>query len=196
MLAVLSVTLIDQPQKWAIAPALFMGLGGFLLLVFGPPAQDLLAWIWPFAALVLAAWMALRTHRQLRSRTGRVLLYPVIAVLALASLGSAHETMREAVDAVAPPAQGQLIDVGGHRLFLNCTGLGSPTVVLEPGAGLTSSDLTFIAPIVARDTRVCIYDRAGRGWSDPAPTAQDSAQTATHSLSLPAVRMTSPHWCS
>jgi pimeloyl-ACP methyl ester carboxylesterase len=72
-----------------------------------------------------------------------------------------------------------LIDVGGHRLYLNCTGSGSPTVVLEPGAGLMSSDLGWIAPAVARETRVCVYDRAGRGWSDPANAPQDGAQIAT-----------------
>jgi pimeloyl-ACP methyl ester carboxylesterase len=74
---------------------------------------------------------------------------------------------------------GQLIDVGGHRLRLNCTGSGTPTVVLEPAAGEMSSNLGWIAPAVARDTRVCVYDRAGRGWSEPASTAQDGAQIAT-----------------
>ncbi len=179
MLTVLSVRFTDQPQRWAAAPALFMALGGFLLMAFGSPAQEVLAWVWPPVLLVLVVWMVVRAPRQLRSRSGRVLLYPVIAMLALASLGSGYETVRAAVDAGEYPAQGQLIDVGGHRLYLNCTGSGSPTVVLEPGAGLMSSDLAFIAPVVARDTRVCVYDRAGRGWSDPAPTAQDGAQTAT-----------------
>ena len=42
-----------------------------------------------------------------------------------------------------------------------------------------SSDMGWIAPAVARDTRVCVYDRAGRGWSDPADTAQDATQIAT-----------------
>ena len=42
-----------------------------------------------------------------------------------------------------------------------------------------SSNLGWIAPAVARDTRVCVYDRAGRGWSEPADTAQDGAQIAT-----------------
>ena len=74
---------------------------------------------------------------------------------------------------------GQLIDVGGHRLHLNCTGSGSPTVVLEPGGGAMSSNLGWITPAVARDTRVCVYDRAGRGWSEPADTPQDGAQIAT-----------------
>jgi pimeloyl-ACP methyl ester carboxylesterase len=179
MVAVLSVRFTDQPQKWAVAPALFMGLGGFLLVAFGSLMQEALTWVWPPALLVLAVWMIVRAYRQLHSRSGRFLLYPVIAMLVLASLGSGYETVREAADAAASPAQGQLIDVGGHRLYLNCTGSGSPTVVIEPGAGLMSSDLGWIAPAVARDTRVCVYDRAGRGWSEPANTAQDGAQIAT-----------------
>jgi pimeloyl-ACP methyl ester carboxylesterase len=83
------------------------------------------------------------------------------------------------MDANAYPMPGQLVDVGGHRLHLSCTGSGSPTVVLEPGAGAMSSSFGWITPAVARDTRVCVYDRAGRGWSDSADTPQDGAQIAT-----------------
>jgi pimeloyl-ACP methyl ester carboxylesterase len=68
--------------------------------------------------------------------------------------------------------------VGGHRLHLNCTGSGSPTVVLQPGAGEFSSNMGWIAPAVARNTRVCVYDRAGRGWSETADSPQDGLQIA------------------
>ena len=47
MLAVLSVRFTDQPQRWAVAPALFLGLSGLLLLVFGSGIQGVLSWIWP-----------------------------------------------------------------------------------------------------------------------------------------------------
>jgi len=179
MLAVLSVRFTDQPQRWAAAPALFMGLGGLLLVGFGSPVHRVLNWVWPPAMLALAVWMIVRAHRQLQSRGGRWLLYPVIAMLALASIGGGYETLGEAADAEAYPMPGQLIDVGGHSLHLSCTGSGTPTVVLEPGAGGMSSILGWIAPAVARDTRVCVYDRAGRGWSEPADTAQDGAQIVT-----------------
>src|SRR5215217_5650338 len=129
--------------------------------------------------LALAVWMIVCVHRQLQSRGGRWLLYPVIAMLALASIGGGYQTLGEAADAKAYPMPGQLVEVGGHRLHLRCTGAGTPTVVLEPGAGEMSSNLGWIAPAVARDTRVCVYDRAGRGWSEPASTAQDGAQIAT-----------------
>src|SRR5918995_3048305 len=96
MLAVLSVRFTDQPQRWAAAPALFMGLGGLLLLVFGSSVREVLSWVWPPALLALAIWMIVRAHRQLRSRSGRWLLYSVIAVLVLASIGGGYETVREA----------------------------------------------------------------------------------------------------
>jgi pimeloyl-ACP methyl ester carboxylesterase len=179
MLAVLSVRFTDQPQRWAAAPALVMGLGGLLLVGFGSPVHQVLDWVWPPVMLALAVWMLVCVHRQLQSRGGRWLLYPVIAVLALASIGGGYQTLGEAADAKAYPMPGQLIDVGGHRLHLSCTGAGTPTVVLEPGAGEMSSNMGWIAPAVARNTRVCVYDRAGRGWSEPADTAQDGAQIVT-----------------
>src|SRR6185437_550689 len=176
---VLSVRFTDQPQRWAAAPALFMGLGGLLLVGFGSSVHGVLDWVWPPALLVLVIWMIVRVHRQVRSRSGRWLLYPVLAFLALAAVCGGYATLGAAADARAYPMPGQLIDVGGHRLHLHCTGSGSPTVVLEPGGGATSSDLGWIAPAVAQDTRVCVYDRAGRGWSDPADTPQDGVQIAT-----------------
>jgi pimeloyl-ACP methyl ester carboxylesterase len=179
MLAVLSVRFTDQPQRWAAVPALLMGLGGLLLVGFGSSVGQVLNWVWPPVMLAVAIWMIARVRRQLRSRGGRWLLYPVIAMLALAAIGGGYETVREATDARAYPMPGRLIDVGGHRLHLSCTGSGSPTVVLEPGAGMMSSALGWIAPAVARDTRVCVYDRAGRGWSEPADGSQDGLQIAT-----------------
>jgi pimeloyl-ACP methyl ester carboxylesterase len=135
--------------------------------------------VWPPAVLVLVVWMLVHARRRLHSPSRRWLLYPVLAALALASVGGGYQTLRESVEAGADAMPGQLIDVGGHRLHLSCTGSGSPTVVLEPGAGMMSSHLERIAPAVARDTRVCRYDRAGRGWSEPAQTPQDAQQIAT-----------------
>jgi pimeloyl-ACP methyl ester carboxylesterase len=179
MLAVLSIRFTDQPQRWAAAPAAFMGLGGLLLVVFGSSVHEVLNWVWPPALLALVIWMAIQVHRQLRSRGGRWILYLVIGILAVASISGGYETVAEAVDASAHPMPGQLIDVGRHSLHLRCTGSGNPTVVLEPGAGEMSAVLGWIAPAVARDTGVCVYDRAGRGWSQPADSPQDGTQIAT-----------------
>jgi pimeloyl-ACP methyl ester carboxylesterase len=179
MLAVLSVRFTDQPQRWALVPAFFMGISGLFLVAFGSGVSDALQWIWPPALLALATWMTLQARRQLHSRTRRWLLYPVIVVMALSSVGGGYETVREHLDASAYPVTGRLIDVGGYRLHIHCTGSGSPTVVLQPGGGDMSSAMGWIAPAVAEHTRVCVYDRAGRGWSDPSGNTQDGEQITT-----------------
>lgn len=178
LLAFLSVRFTDQPQRWAVAPALFMGVSGLLLVLFGTPVDEVLSWVWPPALLVLVIWMFFRARKQLRSRSRRLLIYPLLALLALASIGGAYQTLGAAADAKAFPIPGQLVDVGGHQLHLNCTGKGDPTVVLEPGAGEMSSNHALLSQALSSNTRVCVYDRAGRGWSDSAKTVQDAKQIA------------------
>ena len=57
------------------------------------------------------------------------------SLLALVLVGYMYEPMAEAADAKAYPPPGQLVDVGGYRLHINCTGTGSPTVVIDAGVG-------------------------------------------------------------
>src|SRR5215207_4121278 len=76
------------------------------------------------------------------------------------------------------------IDIGGHGLYLVCLGTGSPTVILDAGLGDTSLIWTSVYLEVQTFTRVCAYDRAGLGQSDPGPkphTSQDMA-TDLHTL--------------
>ena len=68
-------------------------------------------------------------HRDLGSRPARWLLYPAIGAMGLAAVGGAYQTVGTAADASSVSMPGRLVDVGGHRLHLNCTGTGSPTVV-------------------------------------------------------------------
>ena len=178
LLAVLSVRFSDQPQRWAAAPAAFMALVGLALLSGSAGVREVLSWVWPPALLVLVVWMFVRILSQLRSPNARWLLYPVLAALTVASVGGGYETVRESLDAKAYPMPGQLVDVGGHRMHLHCTGSGSPTVILEPGQGGVSSDFAWIAPVVARASTVCVYDRPGVGWSDAADGPQDGDQIA------------------
>ncbi len=64
----------------------------------------------------------------------------------------------------------RLIDVGGgRRMNLYCSGSGSPTVVLDAGGGGSTLSWRYVQPLVATFTRVCSYDRAGAGFSDPGP---------------------------
>lgn len=172
------VRFTDQPQAWAAVPAAFIGLGGLLLLVFGSSVDPVLSWVWPPALLALVVWMVVQARRHLRSRSRRWLLYPVIGMLTVAAVGGGYETVSAATD--APPAMpGRSIDVGGHSLYLHCTGTGSPTVVLQPGGGGMSSDMGWIAPRVAAHTRVCVYDRPGRGRSEAVSIPEDASQIAT-----------------
>jgi pimeloyl-ACP methyl ester carboxylesterase len=67
-------------------------------------------------------------------------------------------------------APGRMIDVGGRRLHLLCSGQGSPTIVLEAGASSFAIDWTLVQRELDRTNRVCSYDRAGLGWSDSSAT--------------------------
>lgn len=169
----------DQPQSWAAVPAGVMATGGVVLLTWHDAIMhDGIGWVWPLVLLLLVAWMIVRSRRALRSSARPWLLYPVFAVLALSGVGGLYEVARETSDRTDFPIPGQLVDVGGYRLHLNCTGSGSPTVVLLPGAGEISATWGWIAPAVARDARVCAYDRAGRGWSEGATSEQDGVALA------------------
>jgi pimeloyl-ACP methyl ester carboxylesterase len=73
-------------------------------------------------------------------------------------------------------APGQMVDLGGHRLHVNCRGRGEPTVVVENGLGDFSFDWILVQTQVERVTRICTYDRAGYAWSDPGPMPRSFAQ--------------------
>jgi len=94
--------------------------------------------------------------------------------LCVPSLLNSAETNAPAAKPPAPP--GQLIDLGGYKMHLFCTGKGSPTVILSPGSGDFSFDWTLVQPKVAKLTRVCSYDRGGEAWSDLGPMPRTVAQ--------------------
>jgi pimeloyl-ACP methyl ester carboxylesterase len=75
------------------------------------------------------------------------------------------------------PAPGQLVDVGGYKLHINCMGQGSPTVILGAGTADFSTTWAYVQPEVAKITRVCAYDRAGLGWSEPSPLPRTASTT-------------------
>lgn len=106
-------------------------------------------------------------------------IFAAIVVLALFPIaGASYEAIASAADAQRYPAPGELIDVGGYRLHLNCVGDGSPTVVLDAGLGGSSLDWTLVQPELARTTRTCAFDRAGMGWSDAGPGRRTPDQIA------------------
>jgi pimeloyl-ACP methyl ester carboxylesterase len=181
VLAVLSARRSDQPQRWASVTAGWLVLAGTVFLIWpGVVATDAIAWVAPVLLLALVVWMTMRVRRQLHSRIRAWLIYPAFAVLALAAVAAGFETVREVLERSPHPLHGQLVDVGGgRRVYLSCAGSGTPVVVIVPGYGGLSSTAEWIARDVARDTRVCVYDRAGRGWSDAAPDQQDGIAIAS-----------------
>jgi pimeloyl-ACP methyl ester carboxylesterase len=72
------------------------------------------------------------------------------------------------------PAEEWLVDIGGRRLYITCMGEGSPAVILEHGMATESDSWAQVQQAVAQFTRVCAFNRAGRGKSDPAPTPRTS----------------------
>jgi pimeloyl-ACP methyl ester carboxylesterase len=87
------------------------------------------------------------------------------------SAGAAYQWIATRRDLAANPPPGRLVDVGGHRLHILCTGSGEPTVVLESGLGGAGTvGWSLVQPEVSKFARVCSYDRAGLGYSDPGPS--------------------------
>lgn len=93
---------------------------------------------------------------------------PLALVVLVAVGGAIWNAWADARDAGRLHPPGQLVDVGGLRLHLYCTGTdaSSPTVVLDTGWGMPALGWSLVQPEVAKRARVCSYDRAGMGWSD------------------------------
>lgn len=109
---------------------------------------------------------------------GRILAGLVVIVAVIVLAGCLYQMLGEANDARAFPPPGEMVDVGGYKLHLHCTGQGSPTVILDTLSGGMSSYWAWVQPRVAKLTRVCAYDRAGRAWSEASPQPQTLEGTA------------------
>ena len=70
---------------------------------------------------------------------------------------------------------GTRVSIGTHRLHIHCQGNGSPTVVVDTGLGAISLEWNHIQSAIAKRTRICLYDRAGYGYSDPGPLPRTSS---------------------
>jgi pimeloyl-ACP methyl ester carboxylesterase len=114
----------------------------------------------------------------------RMLLGGMFVLLVLAGLIGLAGSWAKAKLATEYPPPGQRIDVGGYKLHLDCRGHGSPTVLLEAGLNDFSVQWARVQPAVAQFTRVCAYDRAGLGWSDPSPhpRTSDTMANELHAL--------------
>jgi len=111
--------------------------------------------------------------------TAKALLWLVVALVVLAVIGAIYQAIATERDERAYPPPGHLVNVGGYSLHINCVGEGSPTVILESALGAMSAHWVRVQQVVAETTRVCAYDRAGMGWSEPGPEPRDARQISS-----------------
>jgi pimeloyl-ACP methyl ester carboxylesterase len=109
----------------------------------------------------------------------------ITVLMILMGLGSAlpikaHKRIK--IDINRPP--GSRVDIGTHRLYIYCTGRGSPTVILDAGLGDSSLEWWPVQQRLAPHARVCAYDRSGYGWSDPGPNPRTSLRNAVELRTL------------
>lgn len=102
----------------------------------------------------------------------------MVVLLLLVCAGAIYQAIEGHRDRQRFHPAGRLVNVGGHRLHIYCTGEGSPTVILEAGGGNPWLAWYKVQPKVAEFTRVCSYDRAGLGWSDAGPKPPTAAAIA------------------
>jgi len=116
--------------------------------------------------------MKTKTSHRVMDWLKRAFISVSIIIFVMAIAGMIYQTAATEADKKNFPPPGNLIDVGGFKMHIYCVGEGNPTVILETLSGGTSSYWGWIQPEVQKRTRVCIYDRAGRGWSEPDPEPQ------------------------
>ena len=107
----------------------------------------------------------------------RSIIVMTVGLFVLAITGMVYQTAATESDQRKYPPPGNLIDVGGFKMHIHCEGEGSPTVILEAASGGTSLNWGWIQPEVQKETRVCVYDRAGFGWSESDPRSPTLART-------------------
>jgi pimeloyl-ACP methyl ester carboxylesterase len=120
----------------------------------------------------------------MRRWTLRILIGLCGLIGVTAFTGATYQWLATRKELAATPPPGQLVDIGGYRLHLWCAGDGAPAVILDTGLGGSSADWGFVQPDVARFTRVCSYDRAGMGYSDPGPSPRTARRIASELAEL------------
>ena len=179
LLAGASSRCTSQPQRWALKPGLATMVVGLAIAVFADERRlDLAGWVWPvfITVVVVASFRGARGSLDNWSR--RALLYPALVVLSVIAVGGAVGTVMAATSSNPAPASGRTYFANGHRLYLNCVGSGSPTVVLFSGLGEWTPNWAWVQANVSATTRVCAFDRAGEGWSGGNAVREDGHQLA------------------
>ena len=109
----------------------------------------------------------------------QILLGALLVLLVLAAAGMMYENISESRDRRFNKPPGRRYDVGGYKMHINCTGEGTPVVILESGLGDSYVSWRKVQPEIAKFARVCSYDRAGLGYSDRSPQPRTSKVIAS-----------------
>jgi pimeloyl-ACP methyl ester carboxylesterase len=137
--------------------------------------------------------LSTKSYRTWRKVTERIILSLVVLLAAAVTGSSAFNAIALYRFRALNPPPGAFYTVNGHKMRMNCTGSGSPTIVLEAGGGNDALIWGGVQPVLSKTTRVCSYDRAGYGWSDvlPAPRDADHVAAELHGL-LSAAKIDGP----
>lgn len=129
----------------------------------------------------------MRTNRLLNhifTWLGRVFLATLALIVIVAATSLLARAKAQNDFAKDYPPVGQMVDVGGYSLHLHCVGEsepGEPTVIIEAGSGSVGLMWALVQSEISRSARVCTYDRAGLGWSEPGPMPR-TASLVVHEL--------------
>lgn len=119
--------------------------------------------------------MSMCKVRRLNVKHYRLSIFLLLITVFCLSL-SAQASPQDSYKSIKKPYPGKLINIGSHRLHINCMGEGSPTIIIDSGIGGFSLEWSKVQSKLANDFKVCSYDRAGYGWSDPGPTPRTTAR--------------------
>jgi pimeloyl-ACP methyl ester carboxylesterase len=109
--------------------------------------------------------------------SNKVKFYFILILILLGQLAFANNDF----DPFRP--HGRFINLGLHVMYIDCLGKNSPTVLIDVGLGDASANWLKIAKTLSKNVQVCLYDRAGYGWSDPGPGDRTTAQIV-HELNM------------
>jgi pimeloyl-ACP methyl ester carboxylesterase len=135
---------------------------------------------------ILVIWLSLRRILSLRAKVARksrriaerIVLPLVLFFAAVITVSTSYNAIARHWFHAHHPAPGQTYLVHGRKMYMECTGSGSPTIVLDAGLGNDSVIWANVQPTLAKTTRVCAYDRAGFGLSEASPAPRDADHIA------------------
>src|ERR1700730_11930079 len=149
---------MPMDRDLVVAPAIVLGIA---LLVSGFCFHRMCA-------------LGIKGYPKWRRISERMVLSFVFLVAVAAGAGTTFNAVVTHHYRARHAAPGSLYMVDGYKIHLHCSGEGSPTIVLDGGLGDDSLIWAKVQPELSKITRVCAYDRAGFGWSDPRPGPRDA----------------------